>query len=577
LNNLILLPANVWIEDLNKNYLILTDNSLNSIYENSINLPYHWNDRKKLYKDHLFILELYETYLKKVSVTLNLKHDMNMSNEYWRLIVGPWLYYFIAIVVDRYEMVRIASKEFDIKHAQIPKYIQDEWVPIDYIDFNEKFYTDEWNYYIFSEIIKKTKLVAIEESKDHLIPVSFRKTGKRTSLIKLILFFLTRLTRRIRRRILFVEMDIPQKNLYKLLYRLKSISFSYYLRVRPNFHKIDHHKRENFLGKSKKDDALKVILDVLIPENIPTSYLEGFNEIKDMASKIFPRQVDLVLTSNAYFSNELFKFWVANQKLKGTKLWVMVHGGHHGTALFNGPGELTEEIADRFYSWGWGKYNLPSPKLSKLRKFKIKTNKDNILFIPYSVSIYSNHIDSSPIASSFNDCLKMHCNFFEKLQKLNLDHRLMIRIKEDKTLTNIEKVYSEYISTEYIYSHKESLLESISKSGLTIVTYDSTVFLESLTLNHPTCLFIRKEFWEMSKDSQPYFDQLVECGIVHYDEITLTNHILKFQDNYSGWWNKEEVQIAIKSFLHRFGLSNDHWDEDWYNEIDLYLKNIGKS
>ena len=46
----------------------------------------------------------------------------------------------------------------------------------------------------------------------------------------------------------------------------------------------------------------------------------------------------------------------------------MVHGGHHGTALFNGPGKLTEDIADRFYSWGWEKFKLPSPKLSLQKK-----------------------------------------------------------------------------------------------------------------------------------------------------------------------------------------------------------------
>ena len=78
------------------------------------------------------------------------------------------------------------------------------------------------------------------------------------------------------------------------------------------------------------------------------------------------------MTSNAYFSNEHFKTWIAEQKQSQTKLWVMVHGGHHGTALFNGPGKLTEDIADRFYSWGWEKFKLPSPKLSLQKKIKLK-------------------------------------------------------------------------------------------------------------------------------------------------------------------------------------------------------------
>ena len=140
------------------------------------------------------------------------------------------------------------------------------------------------------------------------------------------------------------------------------------------------------------------------------------------------------MTSNAYFSNEHFKTWIAEQKQSQTKLWVMVHGGHHGTALFNGPGKLTEDIADRFYSWE--KFKLPSPKLPLQKKIKIKSRGKNILFIPYSVSRYSNHLDSSPIGESFYDCLKMHKRFFEKLENKDKGYtnNILFRLKSGFTL-----------------------------------------------------------------------------------------------------------------------------------------------
>ena len=126
----------------------------------------------------------------------------------------------------------------------------------------------------------------------------------------------------------------------------------------------------------------------------------------------------------------------------------------------------------------------------------------------------------------------------------------------------------------FVYSDEESLIDSIKKSELVIVTYDSTVFLESLTLNVPTCLFIRKEYWEMSKASLKYFEKLHACGVLHYDESSLTNHIMTVKSNYQAWWHSNDVQDSVSYFLQKFGLSSKEWEEDWYNEINSYLCKI---
>lgn len=538
--------------------------------KNASVVKYHWEDRGKLFKDHNYIFILYEKYLSQISNSLNSIHNVDSSIEYWRVVIGPWLYYFISITFDRYETIRIAVESYDIKYTKMPIYNPDDWVPIDYVDFNQKYYTDEWNYYLYSEIIKITKKVATQKSLYQLSPKRVDGGFKKKSLLKAFLFFLTRLTRNFSRKVLFVEVGIPQKPLYRLLYKLKSLTFSYYLRVRPDYCKPSHEKRSLFFKQSKNVTNFEKLLDVLIPVNIPTSYVEGFSKIKEFTKKIYPKKVDLIITSSAYFSNEHFKFWAADQKLNSSKLWVLVHGGHHGTALFNGPGKLTEDLADRFYCWGWGQYNLPSSKLSILRKHKIFQSGDKLLFIPYDVSKYSNHIDSSPIASSFNDCLEMHNRFFDELKAYSLDTKILIRLKSGMGHRNLELEYNKNangIERDFIYSNKESLINSISRSELIIVSYDSTVFLEALTLNIPTCLFIRKDFWEMSDQSAQFFENFLHCGILHYDENSLVNHIIKVKDNYHEWWYSDLVQNYINSFLQKFGSSSDHWQKDWYDEI----------
>ena len=61
-------------------------------------VDYHWSDRKQLHLDYQRIFSLYEIYLKKLTISLNEIHDVEHTIDYWRIVVGPWLYYFICIV-----------------------------------------------------------------------------------------------------------------------------------------------------------------------------------------------------------------------------------------------------------------------------------------------------------------------------------------------------------------------------------------------------------------------------------------------------------------------------------------------
>jgi putative transferase (TIGR04331 family) len=73
-------------------------------------LPYHWDDRKKLYRDYLYLDKLYEQILSELSQHLNQIHGVKHSVRYWRIIVGRWLSYFIQIFYDRYQSILTAGE-----------------------------------------------------------------------------------------------------------------------------------------------------------------------------------------------------------------------------------------------------------------------------------------------------------------------------------------------------------------------------------------------------------------------------------------------------------------------------------
>ena len=64
-------------------------------------LPYHWDDRNKLYKDYQYLLELFERVLKELTIELNNIHNVSYSLRYWRIIIGPWLMSFLTVIFDR--------------------------------------------------------------------------------------------------------------------------------------------------------------------------------------------------------------------------------------------------------------------------------------------------------------------------------------------------------------------------------------------------------------------------------------------------------------------------------------------
>ena len=62
-----------------------------SRFEKNINfkvLHYHWDDRKKAYKDSIYLKNLRKSIIKEISIELNKVHKINISERSWNLIIG---------------------------------------------------------------------------------------------------------------------------------------------------------------------------------------------------------------------------------------------------------------------------------------------------------------------------------------------------------------------------------------------------------------------------------------------------------------------------------------------------------
>ena len=87
-------------------------------------------------------------------------------------------------------------------------------------------------------------------------------------------------------------------------------------------------KLSNVYSFRDKDKFLNFFFKILF-KIIPRVYLEGFKINKlEVKKSIWPQNPRVVVTANAFDTNEYFKFWLVN-KIKKIKYYTIQHGANY--------------------------------------------------------------------------------------------------------------------------------------------------------------------------------------------------------------------------------------------------------
>ena len=112
-------------------------------------LPYHWDDREQLYRDYQYLQEFYERMLKALAEKLNYIHGVGHTLRYWRILIGPWLGYFLQMLFDRWTTIQQVVENYEISRTMFLEFSEESMIPQGMQDFTECMHKDEWNHYIF--------------------------------------------------------------------------------------------------------------------------------------------------------------------------------------------------------------------------------------------------------------------------------------------------------------------------------------------------------------------------------------------------------------------------------------------
>ena len=539
-------------------------------------VPYHWDDREKYAGDYIYLTELYEASLSQLARSLNTIHSTSYDLTYWRILIGPWLRFFIDALFDRYECVKRARLVGNITKSTIYPYDLDDFCPADFVEFWNDFTTDEWNEVVFSECLLDLEIpCSLSTNSQALGRPAKRKDSTSFDILKTQLRRLanvySKLLGRLQSGPVIVSAYVPLKKIIKFHFRLKKLPYFFNLSSVFFPTEKDLSLRENLSNITLMSEGFEGLLARLIPLFIPKSYVEDFLKLRINALNTLPKNPTSIFTANAYQADEMFKIWAAEKRSLGVPLIIGQHGGNFGVASINQSEDHQIRIANNFVSWGWGSevndkiISLPSFQLSGRAQINRNQN-GNVLHVLSSLPRYFYQHFSMPVSGQYLLYIKNQIKFLSGLEKDILDN-VSIRLDASSSTRGWDTAKALDIAGYHglIDRSSDRLLSSLGNSRLCVCTHNAMVFLETFALNFPTIIFWEPSHHEIRPEAAPFFGMLEEAEILFYTAEEASRKVNDVSSNIDEWWFSDKVQSARRQFCQRYARVSNDWEHEWSN------------
>ena len=588
---------NTWPKDKKKPVLFLGDwcklYQRKSFWQDmeSKTASYHWDDRKKLLNDYRLLQDIHEKFLLQLSGILNKIHNTNHSVRYWRILIGPWLGWFVQIIFDRWFMLNKVIEEGEIDHCIVIKRNLIDVATNDMSDFCNSIIYDDLNEAICGQLLQicwKNK-VDIELINDQKTPkkqinnltwqdkIDSEKTLGLKNIIREKIKKLLPIFNKLFPKdngYFFISSYLPLLSGFKLQMRLGQFPKLWKAPFTPVV-KADKSYRQWSLDLNNiNTDSFEALVARLIPQHLPKVYLEGYDILKSVSEKLpWPSKPKAIFTGTPLPDTEVFKIWVAEKTEDGVPLVIAQHGGHYGTSPFAFLEEHEIKIADKWISWGWSDESRPQIiPVGNLKAFGSDIEYDpkgGALMVELTIPRYSYFLKAATIAGQFLNYFQEQKVFLNTLPKV-LREKVLIRVNNVDYDWSLPSRFNDLMPEVEVDFGHQNIRNLIKKSRLYISTYNATTYLESMAWNIPTIIFWNEEHWELKEDVKPYFELLKSAGIFHNSPQSAARQMVDIWDNVDDWWLSESVQKARLVFCKQFS----NMPKDPLGELEMLFKSI---
>ena len=531
-------------------------------------VPYHWDDRAKLARDHERLKEIHERLIGALAAALNRRHGLERPVRYWRMQLDPWLVNYVSIVWDRWECVRAAlsaegrlrTLAYEAPGPPLP--------PLDYAHALRLVFTDAWNHRLCAEILESagSGRVDVERLASAGPPDPPPAAGnRRFSPFDLV------------DRLLSLLPGAPAAVLYKSFFAKSAlVRLSLALRQTPRWHRSEFRwpveladdggpsRASLELGPAPADDFEKFLFRRL-PYDLPSVHWEKFVALRARAERVRSRP-RVILTANAHWGDEVFKVWAAERVFAGARYVTMSHGG--GLPLKFNAMSFEEDVADAKTVWGVPRHpkhvRLPSNKLVTRR---VASSRELLAVLGGEMPRYQYRAQSAPMAGQQLAEYELVCAFHDALAPA-VRAAFAVRPYADQGICwNTSARYTDRLGAERV-SASGSYESFLARARLIVCTYPETTLSEAMASGLPVILVYPAGLWETAPEMDSLLAQWREAKIAFDDPRAAAAHVEAVWDDVEGWWESPAVRRAREEFFSKaLDLSAD-WLPRWRKFID---------
>ena len=309
-------------------------------------IPYHWNDREKMLRDFDYLNSTFDCYIELLTQILNEVHSEQNSTRYWRIILGPWLLFFLHSLFDRYECLKRACES---NHDLITFLPEGCFVPGSLKEFIHHVQGNHYNALLCRQVIEYGNL----EIKINKLGTPEAETRVEKQLLNPVEIFKIA-SHYLAKPFNDIVIQRSNSNLSYHDFVLLHLKLGLWPAVYPEFHGSNTHLKHSFREQNlglKSQDPFFQLIDSCLAANLPPYILESYQSTKRAALSLFPTNCKFIFYNN-HNGDEGVRFFAANAVNNGSKLISVQHGGFANTARYSSGLRLEESISDYYLTWG---------------------------------------------------------------------------------------------------------------------------------------------------------------------------------------------------------------------------------
>ena len=519
--------------------------------------PYGVSAEEKM-KDRKLVVSLYNDLIEEVTIIMNQLHGTNHKARYWTILMGPWLYSYTKMIINRYATLEAVFNNYEISGVTVIEPESYLLAMKNTLNFILGLGDACWNLALYSKILQHKTYCGLGVEYLKVGPTTFPvlsapKNGMKKKIIFLIRKVLPLFSRQ--SDAFIINSFLPIKD--EVLLQLSLGQVPQFWRS-PNLidTAVDAKLRSSLNFTDVDCSGIYLFSRKLLIETIPVCYLEGYTSlIQQLKALNWPKNPQFIFTSNSFHVDEVFKAWVGNKVVDKVPYYIGQHGANYGT-LYGYDVWSECRACDKFFSWGW---ELPSPDFEVVPafNFKIVNKKIKKSILTGGLLLIERgpgHRDG-PQDRTFEHILYQDYIFqFFRTLPYSIQDETLVRLHHGSTelVSSDEYLWGKNFPSIKIDLYNNPLDKLISQHKLIVFAYESAGMLETLALNIPTISFWREGFDHILPSAKPYYELLESVGIIARTPEDAANHITKNWNDLESWWYSDTLQEARITFCNQY-------------------------